>query len=440
LPGCDAKPSLKPEQASNEQELTARFLASHDWIDKGIWLKVDFHVHSRFSDGAFDIPLLVERAAQHECDAIAITDHGDYNLRAASPEYFHQLETARRLFPNIMVLAGLEWNVPPHNGVEHATVLVEPGSEEQQLLAEFKSLFDDYERELHPPERAEEALRWLEAKASAAGQRALIIYNHPNRKRGDPEAFPNEFRRLQRVSRLLVGFEGAPGHQATEPFGAYLATVQVVDRWDPAVATLGGAWDRLLLEGADCWAAFATSDFHAPPPDGIDYFPGEFSETWVYAPDRTPKGLLRAMAAGYFFGVHGRIARQVDLKIDVDGLPRPARAGETIAVRKGAVCEVSLSMEAGPNDSAEFGQAIDVVELIGISREKTQIWESFEFTSENPVIGYQVTVPEGGIVVRARGRRRVGPPHDLMFVTNPVRIVATNANSPAAVQPMAATK
>src|SRR4051794_17970772 len=81
---------------------------------------------------------------------------------------------------------------------------------------------------------------------------------------------------------------------------------QSVDRWDPAVARLGDAWDTLLAGGLDVWAAHAPSDFHnADPNDLNDYWPGQFSETWLYAPERTHAGALRALRAGTFFAAHG---------------------------------------------------------------------------------------------------------------------------------------
>ena len=108
-----------------------------------------------------------------------------------------------------------------------------------------------------------------------------------------------------------------------------------IDRWDPVAARVGDAWDTLLHDGLDVWAAYAPSDFHTESlADLGDYWPGQFAETWVYAPERSSAGILRALHAGSFFGDHGRIVREAELHVGATGLARPAGAGEVISVPK----------------------------------------------------------------------------------------------------------
>ena len=85
----------------------------------------------------------------------------------------------------------------------------------------------------------------------------------------------------------------APGHQAGVPLGAYSYKETPIDRWDPAAARVGDAWDTLLQKGIDVWAARAASDFHRTRSGSWgDYWPGQFSETWLYVPERTADGVL----------------------------------------------------------------------------------------------------------------------------------------------------
>src|SRR5262245_47798402 len=65
----------------------ARFIRQIPWAGKGTWVKADTHTHTRFSDGSHTPDEVAAKAAEHGCQVIAITDHADNNLRAATPEY-----------------------------------------------------------------------------------------------------------------------------------------------------------------------------------------------------------------------------------------------------------------------------------------------------------------------------------------------------------------
>ncbi len=67
---------------------------------------------------------------------------------------------------------------------------------------------------------------------------------------------------------------------------------------------------------------------------------------------------------------------------------------------------------------------IDTVELIAITQEKVAIIARQSVQKQDgPLISMAFEVPAGGVVLRARGRRIVSDGPDLMFYTNPVRIV-----------------
>src|SRR5205085_128756 len=120
-------------------------------------------------------------------------------------------------------------------------------------------------------------------------------YNHPSRQDASSMENVPDVLAWRKVNDLVIGFEGAPGHQGSKAIGSYHYKVKPIDRWDPVVATVGDAWDTLLGQGIDVWGAQAHSDFHNDSPSGLnDYWPGQFSETWLYAPDRSANAVLRA--------------------------------------------------------------------------------------------------------------------------------------------------
>jgi hypothetical protein len=82
---------------------------------------------------------------------------------------------------------------------------------------------------------------------------------------------------------------------------------------------------------------------------------------------------------------------------------------------------VLLSVVVPPQDSLGHANHLDNVELIGATRDKATVLYSGS-PGEQPAFSVPLTVPSGGIVLRARGRRGSDGPSALMFYTNPIRI------------------
>jgi hypothetical protein len=408
-----------------DQTSGARFVREVPWSGNGLWMKIDMHTHTTFSDGARTVNEVLSKAAVYGCDAVAITDHSDRNLRAATPAYFDAIEKARAARPNMIVFAGVEWNIPPENGQEHVTVFVAPELEKQ--LAAFKQQFDDLDRQPHDPKLAADALRWLAANATSADGIAPIgVYEHPSR--ADASSMENvpDMKAWRAVNDIVIGFAGAPGHQGNKPIGSYVYKELPIDRWDPVAARVGDAWDTLLRDGLDVWAAYAPSDFHSESLSGLgDYWPGQFAETWVYAPERSSAGVLRALRAGSFFADHGRIVREVELHVNAPGLPRPAGAGEVISVAQNAEVTVELSFKVPPEAWRPGPNHIDHVEIIAIDHDGAKIIAQGRPQESGPAITKTVQIPEDGIVLRARGFSTLETGTRLAFYTNPVRVVVS---------------
>jgi len=400
---------------------TSRFTREVPWYGHGIWLKADTHIHTRFSDGAHGVDEVVAKAQEFGCDVVAITDHTDGNLRAATPEYFDAIDAARKAHPEMVILAGVEWNFPPWNGEEHATVMVSPAAERR--LTEFKQRFDDLGRASHDAALAGDGLRWLADNGTVSGIRPVVIHEHPSR--ADARSMENvaNFKALRQISDLVIGFAGAPGHQGARPIGSYGYREHAIDRWDPVAARVGDAWDTLLGEGLDIWAADAPSDFHTESPAGLhDFWPGEFSETWLYAPTRDAAGVLQAFRAGSFFGDHGRIVRKVEFVITAGGLSRPAMAGEAILVPPQTTIRAEIRVEV-PASAWPIGpNRLDRVEIIAIDAAGARVAASGKLEAPDTAFSSSLTVPVGGLALRARGFRDVGDGTRLAFYTNPVRV------------------
>src|SRR5262249_2161603 len=193
---------------------------------------------------------------------------------------------------------------------------------------------------------------------------------------------------------------------------------------DPVVARTGDAWDTLLQDGLDVWGAYAPSDFHTDSLSDLgDYWPGQFSETWVYAPERSSVGVLQALRAGSFFADHGRIVREAELHVNTSGLMRPAGAGEVIAAPKNAEVTVDLSFKV-PTEAWRPGlNHIDHVEIIAVGHDGARVIAQGRPEPTGPAIAKTIQLPEDGIVFRARGFSILETGTRLAFYTNPVRVV-----------------
>jgi hypothetical protein len=414
-----------PAACARLSQPASPFVHGIDWHETGVWLAADLHAHTRFSDGAHTPQEVAAKAAEYGCDVLAITDHTDGNLNAATPEYHAAIADARTRTPDLVLLTGLEWNVPPGRGDDHATVLLPAVREnDDRWAAEFKRKFDDLDSERETRHLLTEGFDWLGARASGEpGDLPLVFLNHPGRRARAVDVVARQLATLAgEGGAVFAGMEGAPGHQRATPLGAYSRSLLPEDRWDPAVGPPGAAWDQQLAAGRVLWGALASSDFHSE--SNGDYWPCQFSVTWVYSPDRSVDGVLRALRAGTFAGVHGGVTREVQLRLDAPSLPRPAVAGETVRL-EGEIALIELHANVPSFDRTGQPNRIDFVEFIGITANGVSVIHTGVPNREG-LVRFEHALPTGGFAVRARGRRIVDGP-DLLFYTNPIIVQPASA-------------
>ena len=401
-------------------EQAAGFSRRVPWAGAGVRLKAETHTHTKFSDGGSSVDELADRAAANGCDVLAITDHSDGNLKAGTAEYHDAIRAARARLPGLILITGLEWNLPPGKGQDHAAILFPAAWGTAERTEEFKRRFDDLNKEGENPELATAAFAWLRDHSATPDDLPVVVLNHPGRRATDVEAVWREWSFLTKEGAgIVVGAEGAPGHQNAKPLGAYGGAIVLEDRWDPSVVAPGAAWDRLLQQGQDVWGALASSDFHGE--SNGDYWPCQFSFTAIYAPDRSAAGVLRALRAGSFVGVHGGIVRSAELRVMAAGLERPAIAGEQVRAPAGTSLSVEVAMDVPAADWSGGANHVDVIDLIGVSGEGSRIIGSGPPGPDGRWHA-DVATPAAGIVLRARGRRAIDAGPDLLFYTNPIRV------------------
>ena len=335
-----------------EKHQQATVIEQVAWGPGQKWMVGDFHAHTKFSDGKLDVEEIAKLAAIEGCDILAITDHSDRGEQAASPDYFEKIERVRTEIPRLLILGGLEWNVPPYGGREHMNVLLHP--QDERLLIEFKNQFEQDETTLSS---VSAALGWLETRTTTP-QHLVAFYNHPSRKAESLKARYADLLKWLTESNILIGFEGAPGHMNDINLGSYRAKYKTVDHWDRLAADVPGVWDVLLQSGENVSAALASSDYHN---ERLDKSPCQFSKTHLLVPDRNYEGVLQALRAGSFWASHGNFIDHVDFSVMTDGLLIPAIPGEKIAVPRTQILSVRLAIER----AQQFAQDKLELELIG---------------------------------------------------------------------------
>lgn len=355
---------------------TGQTLAEEPISPQATWLAGDHHVHSRFSvgldnkttpptpvmgaDAAYPIPMNAVMARRFGLSWMVSTDHGGpLHSKVNHDHAYPELLQSRAAVPELVQFFGMEFNSP---AADHSSIIVPAGPEEQERLRVIEQSFDTREAFPADPSRDSEP-KMLEALKAMDAQnpKPVLFAHHPSRSATGLGQYgattPAELRNWNdSAPDIAIGMEGAPGHQAAaqmrerfpvsgqaetsreRPRGSY-GKFPTMGGYDQMTARLGGFWDSMLGEGRRWWIT-ANSDSHVHWTDGgSDFWPGEYSKTYVLAEPK-PDSILAAMRAGRIFVTTGDLVSRVDFSAQVDGAT--AITGGTLKVQRGADVTVTI--------------------------------------------------------------------------------------------------
>ncbi|HEX6070453.1 MAG TPA: hypothetical protein VFZ18_11535 [Longimicrobiaceae bacterium] len=348
------------------------------------WLAGDHHIHSRFSvgwndstnpptpilagDARYPIPTNAEMARQHGLAWMVATDHGGpnhskVNLEMAYPE----LVQSRGSVPEVIQFYGMEFDPP---GAEHASLIIPHSHHEHTSLYQIEKRFSRRDSFPSDPARSTEP-KMLEALGYMRDidLPPVLIANHPARSARDLGVYgandPAELRDWNDTApQVAVGMEGAPGHQAnalrrdgsidsTGVRGGY-GNHPTLGGFDQMTARLGGFWDSMLGEGRRWWIT-STSDSHVNWRDGgNDFWPGEYSKTYVFA-ERDYDDILEGIRHGRVFVTTGDLLSElyVTAQVELRGHRVSVPIGGSLEVPSGS--DVTVTIRARDPAGANHG-------------------------------------------------------------------------------------
>lgn len=440
------------------------------------WIAGDHHIHSRYSvgwnrdtdpptpilggDAIYPIAMNATMARHFGLSWMVATDHGGPNhSRVNLEQAYPELQLSRDVVPEVIQFYGMEFDTP---GADHSSLIIPHSHDEARTLEEIEHGWAKHEA--WPPD----SLRDTEPKMIEAltFMRALdlppvLIANHPSRSATDIGVYgldhPAEFRGWNNTApNVAVGMAAAPGHQAiainpdgsidpTGPRGAY-SRAPTMGGFDQMTARLGGFWDSMLGEGRRWWVT-ANSDSHVNWREGgVDFWPGEYSKTYVHA-EKNHDDILDGIRSGRVFVTTGDLVSELyvtassgNIQASIGGeLEVAAGANVTVTVR---VLDPDGTNSHGDNPSVA---RVDVIvgEVNGTladpsqdTNPTTRILTRFtaaEWTRDGDYLTMSVTLGDvqGNQYVRVRGTntdqlepapdpRGEDPWTDLWFYSNPI--------------------
>ncbi|WP_216822164.1 phosphoesterase [Novosphingobium sp. TH158] len=447
------------------------------------WLAGDHHVHSRFSvgydakttpptpimgaDAAYPIPMNAVMARRHGLSWMVSTDHGGpLHSKVNHDHAYPELLSSRAAVPDLVQFFGMEFDSP---AADHSSIVVPAGPDEAARLRSIEEAFNAREAFPSDPARDTEP-RMVEALKAMDAQRPkpVLFAHHPSRSATALGQYgattPAELRNWNDAApEVAIGMEGAPGHQAAaqmrqrfgasahaaffkgRPRGAY-GKFPTMGGYDQMTARVGGFWDSMLGEGRRWWIT-ANSDSHIHWTDGgADFWPGEYSKTYVLA-EATHDSILASMRSGRIFVTTGDLVSRVDFSAHAGS--SSAITGGSLAFEKGKdiVLKIRLRDPSGTNANGDNPVLSRVDVILGRvkqpladrsvdSNPTTSVVARFTAANwtrdgEDIVIEHKIPGLSGDAYVRVRGTNTnelepqpdtegESPWADLWFYTNPI--------------------
>lgn len=362
--------------------------------DGPAWLAGDHHIHSRYSvgwdretnppspivggDAVYRLAMNALMARYNGLDWMVGTDHGGPNHSKVNRDMVYpQLQRSRLIVPEVIQFYGMEFNTP---AADHSSLIVAYSDDEVSHIYAIESRFDKYDAHPFDPLRDTET-KMLEALTfmQELQPKPILIANHPSRSATGLGVYgldtPAELRRWNDTAAdVAVGMAGAPGHQALTlnvtrfpnnvgSRGAY-AAYPTMGGFDQLTARVGGFWDSMLGEGRRWWIT-ANSDSHLHWSEGgVDFFPGEYSKTYVYA-EKNYHDILANIRAGRVFVTTGDLISELFVNakvIDADSL---AAIGQELVVKPGSNVVVTIKLlDPVTNNGNAENPSVNRVDLI----------------------------------------------------------------------------
>jgi hypothetical protein len=366
----------------------------------------DFHQHSLYTDGSYPFMQVLQENANYGLDWWANSEHGGERNRDGNGNYWdeesvypvnpilgdlefsggHQemwrwqslrdyvypeIETMRENLPGKTIINGLEQNVPGH---EHCSTAIHQYDGTASAISEFEYRFDgsddDTSRNGEPsmldtPELGnvlsktndtkEDALlgvKWMQTLVEEGLGDAWVVPAHVERAWSyHIEDFRNW---MDAGPDVAIGFEGAPGHQASGDRGFSRGSLGggTFGGTGFFVARIGGLWDGLLAEGRRFFN-FASSDFHNHwSTGGSDFWPGEYQKNYTYI-DTDAEDKIQAVFDGNRSGNSWNVQGDLidELQFTAKSRNQTVMMGQTLKVKAGAPVQIKIKVHdpAGEN-------------------------------------------------------------------------------------------
>jgi hypothetical protein len=339
-------------------------------------------------DGIYPISKNAQMARKYGLSWMVSTDHGGpghskINRDIAYPE----LLQSRLAVPEVLQFYGMEFDTP---GADHSSLIIPHTHDERDSLFKIESAFAKYEPWPADP-RWDEASRMIDVLkfADAMDVRPVIIANHPSRSAGavgrNGLDQPDELRDWNDAApQVAIGMEGAPGHQAATlnrdgsqklsgRRGGY-SNGPTLGGFDPMTAKLGGFWDSMLGEGR-LWRVTSSSDSHVHYTDGgNDFWPGEYSKTYVFARFEQDD-ILDGLRNGRVFVTTGDLVSALDVTVAAGGTSVGMGGVLHVADNSDVTIEIRIVDPAGANAAGRFSNVarVDLIagDVSGLSKVRT---------------------------------------------------------------------